>query len=67
MRTLLALSAFAGLIAGGRHFLNFLNQREKPRVRAKRPQLRKNQGGAQLRPRKRASASPRNVTQARAR
>jgi len=67
MRTLLALSAFGGLIAGGRHFLNFLSQREKPRARAKRREIRKNQGGAQVRPRKRASTSPRGVTQDRAR
>jgi hypothetical protein len=62
MRILLALSAFGGLFAGGRHFLNFLNQREKSRVRAKSRPMRKDQGGAQVRPRKRASASPRNVT-----
>ena len=72
MRTLLALSAFGGLIAGTRHFLNFLNQREKNRVQEKRLEIWETEGGAvpaerttsagQVKPRKRREASPRDVS-----
>jgi hypothetical protein len=72
MRTLLTLSAFAGLACGVRHFLNFMNLKKKTRLQEKKLEVWEGEGGAvpaaktrtaaQIRPRKRPAASPRGVT-----
>jgi len=71
MRTLITLSAFAGLYAGARHFLNFMKQNNKNRLTEKKLEIWEGEGGAvpvaktrtaaQVRPRKRPAASPRGV------
>ena len=71
MRTILALSAFAGLYAGVRHFLNFMNHKNKKALQEKKLQVWEGEGGAvpvastrtaaQVKPRKRPAASPRGV------
>ena len=72
MKTILTLSALAGLAYGGRHFLNFMKQKNKTRVQEKKLEIWEGEGGAvpvaptrtaaQVRPSKRPSASPRDVT-----
>jgi hypothetical protein len=71
MRTLVTVSAFAGLYAGVRHFLNFMNQKNKKALQKKKLEVWEGEGGAvpvaktrtaaQVKPRKRPSASPRGV------
>ena len=71
MRPLLTLAAFAGLACGARHFLNFMKQKNKNRLQEKKLEVWEAEGGAvpvaktrtaaQVKPRKRPSASPRGV------
>ena len=71
MRTLITLSAFAGLYAGVRHFLNFMNHKNKNALQEKKLEIWEGEGGAvpvaksrtaaQVKPRKRPAASPRGV------
>lgn len=71
MRTLITLSAFAALYAGARHFLNFMNHKNKNRLQEKKLEVWEGEGGAvpvaktrtaaQVKPRKRPAASPRGV------
>lgn len=71
MRTLITLCAFAGLYAGARHFLNFMNHKNKSRLQEKKLEVWEGEGGAvpvastrtaaQVKPRKRPAASPRGV------
>ena len=71
MRTLVTLSAFAGLYAGIRHFLNFMNHKNKNALQEKKLEIWEGEGGAvpvaktrtaaQVKPRKRPAASPRGV------
>ena len=71
MRTLITLSAFAGLYVGARHFLNSMKQKNKNALTAKKLEIWEGEGGAvpvaktrtaaQVRPRKRPAASPRGV------
>jgi hypothetical protein len=70
MKSILTLAAIGGLVAG-RHFLNFMNQKKKNRLQDKKLEVWEGEGGAvpvakaqtaaQVRPRKRPSASPRGV------
>jgi hypothetical protein len=72
MKSILTLTAFGALIAGARHFLNFMNQKKKNRLQEKKLEVWEGEGGAvpvaksrtaaQVKPRKRPSASPRGVT-----
>jgi hypothetical protein len=72
MKSILTLTAFAGLACGARHFLNFMNQKNKSRLQEKKLEIWEGEGGAvpvaqtktaaQVRPTKRPSASPRDVT-----
>lgn len=72
MKSILTLAAFGGLAYGGRHFLNFMNQKKKNRLQEKKLEVWEGEGGAvpvaktktaaQVRPRKRPSASPRGVS-----
>ena len=72
MKSILTLGAFAGLACGARHFLNFMNQKSKNRVQDKKLEIWEGEGGAvpvaptrtaaQVRPRKRRSASPHGVS-----
>jgi len=71
MRTLITLSAFAGLVVGVRHFLNFMNHKNKNVLQEKKLEVWEGEGGAvpvaksrtaaQVKPRKRPAASPRGV------
>ncbi|HEX6154622.1 MAG TPA: hypothetical protein VFZ54_01265 [Burkholderiales bacterium] len=71
MKTLITLSAFAGLYAGVRHFLNFMKQNNKNKLTQKKLEIWEGEGGAvpvaktrtaaQVKPRKRPAASPRGV------
>jgi hypothetical protein len=71
MRSLVSLAALAGFAAGIRHFLNFLNQKEKNRVQKRRLEIWEGEGGAvpvtktrtaaQVPPRNRSSVSPPDV------
>ena len=71
MRTLITLSAFAGLVVGVRHFLNFMNHKNKNALQEKKLEVWEGEGGAvpvaksrtaaQVKPRKRPAASPRGV------
>ena len=71
MKSILTLAALGGLLAGGRQFLNFMNQKQKNRLQEKKLEVWEGEGGAvpvaktqtaaQVRPRKRPSASPRGV------
>ena len=71
MRTLITLSAFAGLYAGVRHFLNFMNRKNKRALQEKKLEVWEGEGGAvpvaktrtaaQVKPRKRPAASPSGV------
>ena len=71
MRTLITLSAFAGLVVGVRHFLNFMNHKNKNALQEKKLEIWEGEGGAvpvaksrtaaQVKPRKRPAASPRGV------
>lgn len=72
MRTLITFSAFAGLYAGIRHFLNFMNHKNKRALQEKKLDIWEGEGGAvpvaktrtaaQVRPRKRPAASPPGVS-----
>ena len=72
MKTILTLAAFAGLAGGARHFLNFMNQKNKSRLQGKKLEVWEGEGGAvpvastrtaaQVKPRKRPAASPRGVS-----
>ena len=72
MKSILTLAAFGALITGARHFLNFMNQKKKNRLQEKKLEVWEGEGGAvpvaksrtaaQVKPRKRPSASPRGVT-----
>ena len=69
MKSILTLAAFGGLACGLRHFFNFMNQKTKNRLQEKKLEVWEGEGGAvpvaktqtaaQVRPRKRRSASPR--------
>jgi hypothetical protein len=71
MKSILTLAAIGGFVAGSRHFLNFMNQKKKNRLQEKKLEVWEGEGGAvpvaktktaaQVRPRKRPSASPRGV------
>jgi len=71
MKTLFSVAAFAGFALGARHFARFLNEHRKNRLQEKRLEIWEGEGGAvpvaktktaaQVRPRKRPSASPRGV------
>jgi hypothetical protein len=71
MKSILTLAAFGGLACGVRHFLNFMNEKKKNRLQEKKLEIWEGEGGAvpvaktqtaaQVRPRKRPSASPRGV------
>lgn len=71
MKSILTLAAFAGLACGARHFSNFMNQKNKNLLQEKKLEIWEGEGGAvpvaktqtaaQVRPRKRPSASPRGV------
>jgi len=71
MRTLITLSAFAGLVVGVRHFLNFMNHKNKNALQEKKLEIWEGEGGAvpvarsrtaaQVKPKKRPAASPRGV------
>lgn len=71
MKSLVSLAALAGLAAGIRHFLNFLNEHEKNRVQEKRLEIWEGEGGAvpvaqsrtaaQVKPGKRPPVSPGGV------
>jgi hypothetical protein len=71
MKSILTLAAFGALVTGARHFFNFMNQRKKNRLQEKKLEVWEGEGGAvpvaktqtaaQVRPRKRPSASPRGV------
>ena len=72
MRPILTIAAFAGLFFGGRHFFNFLSQKDKRRLTQKKLEVWEGEGGAvpvaktrtaaQVRPKKRRPASPRGVS-----
>lgn len=71
MRPIITLAAVAGFAWGVRHFLNFLNEREKNRIQEKRLEIWEGEGGAvpvaatrtaaQVRPQKASSASSSGV------
>jgi hypothetical protein len=71
MKSILTLAAFAGLACGARHFFNFMNQKNKNLLQEKKLEIWEGEGGAvpvaqsrtaaQVRPRKRPSASPGDV------
>ena len=71
MRSLLTLGAFAGFACGARHFLNFMNQKNKNRLQEKRLEIWEGEGGAvpvaatktaaQVRPQKPSGASSSGV------
>lgn len=71
MKSILTLAAFTGLACGARHFLNFMNQKNKNRLQDKKLGIWEGEGGAvpvaqtqtaaQVRPTKRPSVSPRGV------
>jgi hypothetical protein len=71
MKSILTLAAFGALVTGGRHFLNFMNHKKKNRLQEKKLEVWEGEGGAvpvaktktaaQVKPRKRPSASPRGV------
>jgi hypothetical protein len=68
MRTLVNLTAIAGLACGLRHLFMFLNQREKNRIQEKKLEVWEGEGGAvpvaatrtaaQVRPQNPSRASP---------
>lgn len=72
MNSILTLAAFGGLACGARHFLNFMNRKKKIRLQEKKLEVWEGEGGAvpvaktrtaaQVKPRKRPSASPRGVS-----
>jgi hypothetical protein len=72
MKSILTLAAFAGLACGARHFFNFMNLKNKNRLQEKKLEIWEGEGGAvpvaqtrtaaQVRPTKRPSASPGDVT-----
>jgi hypothetical protein len=72
MKSILTLAAFAGLACGARHFLNFMNRKNKNKLQEKKLEVWEGEGGAvpvtktrtaaQIKPRKRPAASPRGVT-----
>ena len=72
MKSILTLAAFAGLACGVRHFLNFMNEKNKNHLQEKRLEVWEGEGGAvpvaqaqtaaQVTPTNRPSASPRGVT-----
>ena len=72
MRPILTIAAFAGLVLGGRHFLNFLSEKDKRRLTEKKLEVWEGEGGAvpvaktrtaaQVKPKKRRPASPRGVS-----
>jgi hypothetical protein len=72
MKSILTLAAFAGLACGARHVFNFMNQKNKSRLQEKKLEIWEGEGGAvpvtptrtaaQVRPAKRPSASPGDVT-----
>lgn len=69
MKSILTLAAFAALAGGARHFLNFMNRKNKHRLQEKKLEIWEGEGGAvpaaqtrtaaQVRQTKRPSASPR--------
>jgi hypothetical protein len=71
MKSILTLAAFGALVAGARHFLNFLNEKNKNRLQEKKLEVWEGEGGAvpvaktrtaaQVRPKKRPAASPPGV------
>lgn len=71
MKSILTLAALGGLACGARHFLNFMNHKKKNRLQEKKLEVWEGEGGAvpvaktrtaaQIKPRKRPSASPRGV------
>ena len=71
MRPILTIAAFASLACGFRHFLNFMNQKNKTRLQEKKLEVWEGEGGAvpvaksrtaaQVKPKKRPAASPRGV------
>jgi hypothetical protein len=71
MRSIFTIAAFAGLVCGARHFLNFLNQKSKTRLARKKLEVWEGEGGAvpvaktrtaaQISPRKASKPSPRGV------
>jgi hypothetical protein len=72
MRSLLTLGAITGLGFGVCHFLRFLKTKQMGRLQARKLEVWEGEGGAvpvargrtaaQVRPRKRPSASPRDVS-----
>ena len=72
MKSILTLAAFGGFACGVRHFLNFMNIKKKNRLQEKKLEVWEGEGGAvpvaksrtaaQVKPKKRPSASPRGVT-----
>jgi hypothetical protein len=72
MKSILTLAAFAGLACGARHFFNFMNLKNKNRLQEKKLEIWEGEGGAvpvaqtrtaaQVRPTKRPSMSPGDVT-----
>jgi hypothetical protein len=46
MDRLLALAAAAGLVAGARHFFNYLNGKQKQRLQAHKLEVWEGEGGA---------------------
>lgn len=71
MKSILTLAAFGALVTGVRHFLNFMNLKNKNRLHEKRLEVWEGEGGAvpvaktrtaaQVKPKKRPSVSPRGV------
>ena len=72
MKSILTLTALGALVTGARHFLNFMNQKKKNRLQKNKLEIWEGEGGAvpvaktrtaaQVKPRKRPSASPRGVS-----
>ena len=46
MKSILTLAAFGGLAYGVRHFLNFMNQKNKSRLQEKKLEVWEGEGGA---------------------
>jgi hypothetical protein len=46
MKSILTLAAFGGLACGVRHFLNFMNQKNKNRLQEKKLEVWEGEGGA---------------------
>jgi hypothetical protein len=71
MRSILTIAALAGVICGARHFLNFMNEKNKTRLAQKKLEVWEGEGGAvpvaktrtaaQISPRKPSNASPADV------